>query len=155
MSISEQTPAATNLMGEPITLPLAERLHGITSFLPAFQESRSNPAIALYGFVQAAYDYDWVRPFDWAEWAQTPEALGLRDDESVLAQATERQLVCLLTTCIRQERFCEGILETYYRSGLLTRILERAAVMLQELQAVENNTEDNNDSSGTATGARG
>jgi hypothetical protein len=39
----------------------------------------------------------------------------------------------LLTTLIRQERFCQGSLEVAYDSGLLTGILQRAASMLDEM----------------------
>lgn len=117
-------------MIDPTQLPLEDRLRAIVAFLPAFQQCDEQN---LSAFVQVAYDYGWVRPMDWSKWYQTPEARSLRDDASVLAQATDDQLVCLLTTCIRQDRFFEGVLEAHYQSGLLRRILERAASLLQDL----------------------
>ena len=72
--------------------------------------------------------------FDWGTWKQTPEAISLRDDAQVLARATPEQLSRLLTVCIRQDRFCEGALEGAFESGLLTRILERAAIILRALE---------------------
>jgi hypothetical protein len=108
-----------------------ERLKGIVSFLPDFQNGKGLDR--LDGFVQAAYQYEWVSSeVNWGEWKQTPEAEKLRDEPDVLSQASEHDLVCLLTTCIRQERFCEGALESTYESGLLTGILQRADALLNE-----------------------
>ena len=106
-----------------------ERLKGIVSFLPDFQNGKGLDR--LDGFVQAAYQYEWVSSeVNWGEWKQTSEAKRLRDEPDVLSQASEHDLVCLLTTCIRQERFCEGSLESTYQSGLLTGILQRAEAIL-------------------------
>lgn len=106
-----------------------EKLKGIVSFLSDFHNGRGLDR--LDKFVQAAYQYEWVSgDVNWGEWKQTPEAKKLRDDPNVLSQASEYDLVCLLTTCIRQERFCEGTLESAYESGLLTRILQRADSLL-------------------------
>jgi Family of unknown function (DUF6508) len=88
-----------------------------------------------WSFEQKAYDLGWVMlDFDWPTWKQTPEAETLRDDVQALAQATPEQLARLLTVCIRQDRFWEGALEGAFKSGLLTRILERAADVLSEME---------------------
>lgn len=79
-------------------------------------------------FVQAAYEHGWVlRNFSWGDWKQTEEAIKLRDDESALARATPQQLYQLLTVVIRQDRFCEGALLDAFESGLILRIVRRAA----------------------------
>ena len=135
---------------------LVERLRGIVAFLPSFQAPdfkfgywtqppSEQPGVMILpyfslsevagSFEQNAYDLGWVmRDFDWATWKQTHEAKSLRDDAEVLARATPEQLARLLTICIRQDRFCEGTLEGAFESGLLTRILERAAVILREME---------------------
>lgn len=135
---------------------LAERLRGLATFLPSFQAPgfefgywteppSEEPGVLILpyfslgevasSFHQRAYDLGWVmRDFDWPAWKQTPEAETLRDDVQALAQATPEQLARLLTVCIRQERFCEGALEAAFQSGLLTRILERAEVILREME---------------------
>jgi|SRR6476660_5462941 Family of unknown function (DUF6508) len=88
-----------------------------------------------WSFEQKAYDLGWaMRDFDWPTWKQTPEAETLRDDRQVLARAMSEQLARLLTVCIRQDRFCEGALEGAFNSGFLTRILERAADVLDEME---------------------
>jgi len=135
---------------------LVEKLRGIAAFLPSFQAPHfkfgqwtkppsDQPGVMIlpyfslsemaWSFEQKAYDLGWVMPdFDWGARKQTPEAISLRDDDQASAQATPDQLARLLTVCIRQDRFCEGTLEGAFESGLLTRILERAAVLLRELE---------------------
>ena len=135
---------------------LVEKLRGIVAFLPSFQspefkfgywtEPQSDqPGVMIlpyfslgevaWSFEQKAYELGWViRDFDWPTWKQTSEAETLRDDAQALAQATAEQLARLLTVCIRQDRFCEGALESAFESGLLTRILERVAVILREME---------------------
>lgn len=78
--------------------------------------------------VQAAYNHGWVlRDFDWMQWGSTQEARSLRDDEATLAAATPEQLARLLTVLIRRDRFVEGALLQSFKSGLILRILRRAA----------------------------
>ena len=134
---------------------LLEKLRGIVAFLPSFkapglefghwtEPSSDQPGVMIlpyfslsevaWSFEQTAYDLGWVmRDFDWPTWKQTSEAQTLRDDSQALAQATPEQLARLLTVCIRQDRLCEGMLGAAFESGLLTRILERAAVILREI----------------------
>jgi len=118
-------------------IPLKERLEAIAVFLPQFVKEEGNEKIdtVLSQLVDVAYRYGWVREtVNWPEWIQTSEATALRNNPSVLAQATEDQLACLITTCIRQERFCEGATKSAYDSGLLTGILQRATALLTTLQ---------------------
>ena len=80
--------------------------------------------------VQSAYADGWVMMgFDWVTWSETPEAEALRDDEAALARASRLRLAKLLTTIIRQDRFVEGALLAAFESGLMLRILRRAAVL--------------------------
>ncbi|WP_262269570.1 DUF6508 domain-containing protein [Microvirga yunnanensis] len=130
-----------------------ERLEALVAFLPRFEaedfqfaswvepkqsadtiiEGRFTLGREAAAFVKAAYDHDWVKSFKWSSWAQSEEAAQLRDDERVLAHADEDQLAKLLTTCIRSDRFVEGTLAHSFETGLLTRILHRARVLLSEL----------------------
>ena len=80
--------------------------------------------------VQAAYADGWVMMgFDWVTWSATPEAAALRDDEAALARASRQRLAKLLTAIIRQDRFVEGALLDAFESGLMLRILRRAAAL--------------------------
>jgi hypothetical protein len=137
-----------------LEMTLHDRLRGLASFLPAFESAAfefgkwSNPKSIEHGvltlpffvlsqtatgFVKAAYDLRWVAlDFDWVTWKRTQEAQSLRDDPASLAKATSDQLAQLLTVIIRQDRFADGSLLASYESGLLTRILRRAAALAAE-----------------------
>jgi hypothetical protein len=133
---------------------LPKRLRALVQFLPQFEVSgftfatliqpESKPGVLRLpfwtlapegeAFVRAAYDNGWVREFDWSTWAQTTEAQELRDNADRLADASVEHLEHLLTVCIRQDRFVDGALASHYESGFLTRILRRAAALLEELE---------------------
>jgi len=109
-----------------------KQLKAIADFFPDFKDGKG--LASLDQCVQAAYANNWVRSdINWTEWKQTPEAEKLRDDPTALAHASQHELACLLTTLIRQERFCEGSLASAYASGLLTGILQRADSILDEI----------------------
>lgn len=84
-------------------------------------------------FIQAAYDYGWVRVIDWPNWSDTPRAKELLNEPTPMNTATAEELEWLLTTCLRSERFCDGAISDALESGLITRILARAQVLLNEL----------------------
>ena len=131
---------------------LEQRLEALAAFLPIFETpdfefgKMSTPAgkMPFYNlseeasrFVEMCYDMRWVRPFDWSEWVGTSEAVSLRDDPSSLDEATHEQLEKLLTVLIRQDRFVEGSLGGAYESGMLRRIVKRAAVLSELLSEAE------------------
>lgn len=132
-----------------------DRLQGIAAFLPRFQvpgfefghweNGEQGEGTFTFGYMSysdaanefesVTYRLGWIRTgFDWGAWQETQEAKALRDDPLVLAKATPEQLANLLTICVRGERFCEGALRDTFESGLLTRILERAAVLAAEIE---------------------
>jgi hypothetical protein len=81
-------------------------------------------------FVQTIHQSGWVQEFDWPAWSQTPEAIALRDDPSALEEASPEQLSLLLTSLIRGDRFSAGTLAWAFDHGLLFRIAQRAAALL-------------------------
>ena len=98
-----------------------------------FDDWRGSLSSTALAFVQDAYDLGWVRgDVDWGHWSDTVEATTLRDDPSALARADVDQLVRLLTTLIRLERFSGGTLGSAYSSGLLTGIVRRISVLERE-----------------------
>jgi hypothetical protein len=81
-------------------------------------------------FQHQAYEDGWVlRDFDWPAWARSADAAALRDDPAVLARATPAQIARLLTVLIRQERFAEGSLDAAFATGVVQRVVDRAAVL--------------------------
>jgi hypothetical protein len=96
--------------------------------------SRSLSPGAL-AFIECAYESGWVKPFDWPDWLQTPEAQNLGNDPEAIAAATHDQLTKVLTVLVRQDRFDQGALQSAFEGGLLSAIVQRAAVLLEERDA--------------------
>jgi uncharacterized protein DUF6508 len=71
-----------------------------------------------------------INGFDWKAWNGTPEAVGLRRGDG-FERATPIALARLLTALVRQDRFVEGTLVEAHESGLLRRIVARAAALTQ------------------------
>jgi hypothetical protein len=72
-----------------------------------------------------------IEVFAWPEWLQTDEAHQLLADHTATAQATDEQLVKLLTALTRGDRFGEGTLANACESGLLAAIARRAKVLAE------------------------
>jgi len=72
-----------------------------------------------------------VQPVDWMAWAGTPEGQRLISDPTQIAEATRDDLVYLLTTIIRGERFSDGQIAGAHERGTLPAITERARVLLE------------------------
>ena len=120
----------------------AECLRALAEFLPKFEAAwgledskyfyLSKQSFDLIsGFHETCYRIGWILypGFRWSTWITSPEAIRLHDDPAVLEQATIEQLQKLLTYLCRQDRFCEGVLENAFKSGLLVRILRRIAAL--------------------------
>ncbi|MBL0923512.1 MAG: hypothetical protein IBJ12_03470 [Sphingomonadaceae bacterium] len=85
-------------------------------------------------FVRHCYDSGWVQgEFDWSAWMATDEAQELRDPDNIRNRASEEQLEKLLTVAIRQDRFVEGGLLSWFENGQLLAIIQRA----DKLRAVD------------------
>ena len=98
----------------------------LAAYLPALEQGRPGQ------FVPDAYKHDWVlRNFDWPEWGQTSEARNLFDDQAALADASPEQVFRLLTVVLRRDHFCEGTLDEAFESGLILRIVRRAAEIVK------------------------
>lgn len=134
----------------------AKDLRALADFLPAFSQAgfsagelvgdeSGEPGVlrmpsASYApvvseFVRFAYDKSWVRNFDWSAWHQSEEGQRFWSDEAAVLSATPVQLANLLTVCIRADRFSEGYLFDAFDTGLILRIVERAAVLAEEMQS--------------------
>jgi uncharacterized protein DUF6508 len=66
-------------------------------------------------------------------WEQSAEARELLDKPEPSVRANPEQLARLLTARVRRDRFAEGSLAGDYESGLITRIVERTAVLLKQI----------------------
>jgi hypothetical protein len=91
-------------------------------------------------FIDSVYDNGWLDTrFDWPKWAGSPEAAQLQNDPHAIAAAAPQELSRLLTVCLRRDRFSEGALLEDFNSGLILRIVQRAAVLLGESSVVREN----------------
>lgn len=86
-------------------------------------------------FYKAVYDYGWVRVLDWAAWRDTEAGLRLMRDPDAMSRANEDDLACVLTNCIRADRFCDGYLAEAYDAGLIGRVVLRAGQLLTAVEA--------------------
>ncbi|MEW5825915.1 MAG: DUF6508 domain-containing protein [Candidatus Bipolaricaulota bacterium] len=81
-------------------------------------------------FVDALRAIGWVTPaFDAAAWSRTPEAQALVGDEEALARATPEQLARLVAALVLRDSHDMGTLADAFESGLLLRIVRRAATL--------------------------
>lgn len=125
-----------------------QRLQALAAFLPVFDSpdfvfghweepppepdgTLRFPYFALGPDAQSFFEEvgrgGWViNGFDWKAWNGTPEAVALRRGDG-FDRATPIALARLLTALVRQDRFVEGTLAEAHESGLLRRIVQRAA----------------------------
>ena len=75
-----------------------------------------------------------VRPLDWMAWVGTPQAQRLIRDPAEIAHASHDELVFLLTTIIRGERFSDGEIAAAHERGSLLAIARRAQALLDAEQ---------------------
>ena len=82
-------------------------------------------------FIQSLYDNGWVVSFDWPEWT---EIAGMYvKDAHKLDEADLNTIRRLLTTHVRQEKFCEGHMAQVFECGHLVAILRRLKAMRELL----------------------
>jgi hypothetical protein len=68
-----------------------------------------------------------VQPVDWRAWSETPRWADLAGDPGLVAGADVEELVFLLTTIVRGNRFFDGMIADAFDHGLLLAICRRAA----------------------------
>lgn len=75
----------------------------------------------MHGFVRL--------DFPWMDWKETPAFTDLISSREAIAAAQPFTLSKLVTTIIRQNRFCEGTLQAEFENGTLLAIARRAKVL--------------------------
>jgi hypothetical protein len=63
-------------------------------------------------------------------WTGTPEAQRLISDATTIADASHDDLIYLVTTILRGERFSDGEIASAYERGTLLAIARRAQALL-------------------------
>jgi hypothetical protein len=70
----------------------------------------------------------------WLDYDYDPEnAYAMLMDESAVKKASLEQIQCMLTFCVRGERFSDGHWEAMIEKGYIRRLLERLNEIKEEL----------------------
>lgn len=77
-------------------------------------------------FEQEMYAAGLVQPVSWMSWVGTPRGHALLDDPAAVAAATPGELLYLVTSVIRGERFGDGTIEGAFERGILLAAARRA-----------------------------
>jgi Family of unknown function (DUF6508) len=81
-------------------------------------------------FEKEMYAAKLVRPVNWMQWVGTAEAQHLICHPAAIAGASHDDLIYLLTTILRGERFSDGEIAGAYERGTLLAIAQRAQALL-------------------------
>lgn len=96
----------------------------------------ASPFYALTGigvkFYEDLYKEGFVTQFRWADWISEAGEYSANDEK--LSKADLMDIRRLLTTIVRQERFCEGLLEETIESGFILKILKRLKEIRDEME---------------------
>ena len=76
----------------------------------------------------------WLRPFAWSRWSSTPRGARLLGSLDGPDDASEEELVRILTTLVRQDRFFDGALASAVRSGYVPHVCRRAGELADALE---------------------
>lgn len=83
----------------------------------------------LLRFIGDAGAAGFVQPVDWMAWAGTPRGRELMVDASAVATADTGELILLMTTIVRGDRFSEGTIADAFDRGILLAICRQAAAL--------------------------
>lgn len=92
---------------------------------------------AVGEFLAAIDKHGWLYRFDWVAWKATPEFSRLRVLPDEVSHASAIQLSKLLSLYVAWNRMSEGELLSLWDTGLLLRILRRAATLAEQEQSHE------------------
>jgi hypothetical protein len=144
---------------DPDQWTLQERIKALVDFRPlitdeAIQELDPSAALALRipvggvmtisplpivgiaaKFTMLGYRYGWVSPrAPWVDWSKAPEGRFYLDRVEAILDANVDDLIFLMTTLIRCERFYEGTLQGAFQQGHIRAICERAEMIYAQLR---------------------
>jgi len=86
----------------------------------------------VYEFCHALYDHGWVTSeFDWTKW--TNSAKRYLESPEMIDSADGTTIQKLLTTHVRQDRFCEGHLAVMFKNGHIVALLRRLREIRKEM----------------------
>lgn len=133
------------------SVPLTrENIDKILEYLPLFEDKNTifyreapqdKPGVVIlpfytltgigHKFYQDLYEEGFVTQFNWGEWIGTAGEYSSHNEK--LSKANLKDIRRLFTILIRQDRFCEGLLEEVIESGLVLRMLRRLKEIRDEM----------------------
>jgi hypothetical protein len=131
-------------------LPTLEEIETLTSYLPRLYADGFSPVERWDGggklkdgsitLPYPSYDvlieefFNHVSSDGWLDYDYNPEnAYAMLMDESAVKKASLEQIQCMLTFCVRGERFSDGHWEAMIEKGYIRRLLERLNEIKEEL----------------------
>ena len=107
-----------------------DRIEAVLRHLPAMQQ---NPGMFAEGddfipFIEALYSAGLVTEFDWMKW--THQAQRYVDQAHLIENADLLTLQKLITTHVRNDRFCDNHLSAMIKNGHMAAILLRLAALM-------------------------
>jgi Family of unknown function (DUF6508) len=87
----------------------------------------------ISNLISALYDNGFVEDFDWMPWQTTAEPYIA--NTKLVDEAALETLKTLLITHVRYDHFCDGHFSAMIKSGQITAILERLAVLEKNMKA--------------------
>lgn len=88
------------------------------------------PEDIVVDFERIAYDLNIVISFDWSNWTKGSQLIN--DPDTNYGELDLVTLVKLITAIIRADRFNEGLLVSYFESGIILKILEAIKLLVDK-----------------------
>lgn len=85
-----------------------------------------------HNFYEDLYKEGFVTKFRWMDWIAEAGEYSANDEK--LSKADLMDIRRLLTIIVRQDRFCEGLLEEVIESGFVLKILKRLKEIREEIE---------------------
>jgi len=128
-----------------------ENIDNILKYLPLFEDKANKfffeapqdepgvvvlpfylPTIVGLKFYEDLYKERFVTKFRWMDWIAEAGEYSASDEK--LSKADLKDVRRLFTIIVRQDRFCEGLLEETIESGLVLKILRRLKEIREEME---------------------
>lgn len=127
-------------------LPNKAQMDAVLAFLPELSSERfrfaeenagpgaipqTMPSKRATEFIAALSANGFILDFDWSSFAE--QAKRIVADEGLLRRADLETICKILTTHVRADRFCDGVLAELHERGYLARILNRLVMIRTEM----------------------
>lgn len=130
-----------------LNLITGENVQAIVQYLPYFSDGSNqfyhvshhgvNPyeySDQVRAFIRDLYEHNFIQPFNWVSWRESPQAQILFNHPDNLLQANLEDLVKSLIVILRSDRFIGGQLASSIKDGFIANILKRMVQLYPRLR---------------------